>query len=164
MLTTKRCLLSIIQESDYENVKRLYINEHVRSYLGGTTDDEQSLRIKYFEIINKSNEDSSSYWIVKMSESKEFIGLISLDEYYDGGNIEVSYQFLPEYWGVGLATEVISRLIEYAFNELGIQKLVAETQTANIRSCKLLEKVGMIMEKRIIRFGAEQAVYSIQRL
>jgi [ribosomal protein S5]-alanine N-acetyltransferase len=54
-------------------------------------------------------------------------------------------------------------LIEYAFNELGIQKLVAETQTANIRSCKLLEKVGMIMEQRIIRFGAEQAVYSIQR-
>lgn len=74
MLTTKRCLLSIIQESDYENVKRLYINEHVRSYLGGTTDDEQSLRIKHFEIINKSNEDSSSYWIVRMSESKEFIG------------------------------------------------------------------------------------------
>jgi [ribosomal protein S5]-alanine N-acetyltransferase len=55
-------------------------------------------------------------------------------------------------------------LIEYAFNELGIQKLVAETQTANIRSCKLLEKVGMIMEQRIIRFGAEQAVYSIQKM
>jgi ribosomal-protein-alanine N-acetyltransferase len=62
-----------------------------------------------------------------------------------------------------LATEVIGKLIDYGLNEYKLHKLVAETQTANIKSCKLLERVGMAMECKIHRFDAEQAVYSIEQ-
>lgn len=41
------------------------------------------------------------------------------------------------------------------------KKLVDETQTANKRSYRLLEKLGMQLERKVIRFGAEQAMYSI---
>lgn len=60
-------------------------------------------------------------------------------------------------------TEVISKIVDFGFNDLGLDEIVAETQTANGASCKLLERVGMTLEAKLHRFGAEQAVYSIKR-
>lgn len=54
-------------------------------------------------------------------------------------------------------------IINYALNELNLSRVVAETQTANTSSCRLLERVGMEIEKISIRFGAEQAIYSISK-
>jgi ribosomal-protein-alanine N-acetyltransferase len=101
--------------------------------------------------------------VTRSLESNEFIGLTSLDKYHDGKNTEVSYEFLPQWWGAGLATEVIGKLINYAFNDLGLHRLVAETQTANNSSCRLLERVGMTVESKLHKFGAEQSLYSIER-
>jgi hypothetical protein len=53
-------------------------------------------------------------------------------------------------------------ILNFALNELDLAKVVAETQTANKSSCRLLERVGMEWERTISRFGAEQAIYSVQ--
>ena len=44
------------------------------------------------------------------------------------------------------------------------KKIYAETQTANIRSRKLLEKLGYIAESELIRYGAKQTVYYIDMI
>ncbi|WP_413306207.1 GNAT family N-acetyltransferase [Bacillus sp. 1P10SD] len=91
-----------------------------------------------------------------------FIGMVSLDPHHDGIYYEVSYQLLPNWWGVGYATEVVQVVINFALNELKQPKIIAETQIANIVSCRPLEKLGMKLEGTINRFGAEQAIYSIK--
>ncbi|MNN68748.1 hypothetical protein D3C81_1844810 [compost metagenome] len=53
--------------------------------------------------------------------------------------------------------------MDYAFKELKLSKLVAETQKANKASCRLLTKLGMSIEESIYRFGAEQYIFSISR-
>jgi len=40
---------------------------------------------------------------------------------------------------------------------------VAETQSANKASCKLLEKLGMNLKQIVQRFGAEQSIYCIEK-
>jgi ribosomal-protein-alanine N-acetyltransferase len=75
--------------------------------------------------------------------------------------MEVSYQLLPQWWRQGYATEVVQKIIQHAFADLALTKVVAETQTANIASCRLLEKVGMLREETLERFGAEQGIFSI---
>jgi len=162
-MKTKRCSLNLIHENDFHEVKQLYLNDRVRYYLGGIINDEKSLRNRFSTMLDDSKNNDSKYWIVRLLEKNEFIGLISFDKHHDGINIEISYQFLPKFWGKGLAEETLRTMIEYAFGELGIKKLVAETQTANFKSCKLLEKLGMTIEERLIRFDAEQFIYSIQK-
>ncbi|NOU71295.1 GNAT family N-acetyltransferase [Paenibacillus sp. LMG 31458] len=71
----------------------------------------------------------------------EFIGLVSLDKHVDGGT-EVSYEFLPTWWRSGYATEVLSQVINFSFNELELSRVIAETQTANAPSCRLLEQLN----------------------
>ncbi|MEK4237508.1 GNAT family N-acetyltransferase [Paenibacillus sp. FSL H7-0714] len=161
MIETKRCRLIGLQEIDFEDLKKLYSNHQVRKYLGGATDDEILLRNKFNDVLKNSTD--AYYWVIRSINDNQFIGLVTLTKYHDGLNIEVSYQFLPEWWGSGLATEVIKTIIEYSFNELGLSRLVAETQTANIASCRLLERVGMKLECKLYRFNAEQSFYSIKR-
>ena len=88
--------------------------------------------------------------------------LDAYNPHHDGVYLEISYQLLPNWWGAGYATEVVQVIINFALIELNLSKVIAETQTANTSSCKLLENLGMKLERTISRFGAEQAIYSIK--
>lgn len=160
ILETNRCKIIKLQKNDYEDVRELYFDEDVRRFLGGVCSTE-----RFDENFNDMvfSEDGSFYWIVRLRESNKFIGLVSLDKHHEGLDTEVSYQFKPLWWGHGYAEEVIRRIIDYAFYELILGKLVAETQSSNIASCKLLKKVGMSLEQVVKRFNVEQYIFSISR-
>ena len=59
---------------------------------------------------------------------------------------EIYYNILPEFWGKGFATEVGKALVKFGFKELKLHKVEAGVQTENIRSIKVLEKLGMTRE------------------
>ena len=155
-----RCRLDYLQKNDYEHVKKLYTNEDVRKYLGGIIPETHTLN-KFLETLDRANANHSFYWVVTLKEDEQFIGLVSLENHKDGLHMEVSYEFLTYSWGKGYAEEVIRWLLQFAFKELKQSKIIAETQTANLKSCRLLEKVGMKAEQTLSRYGAEQVIYSI---
>ncbi len=157
MIKTKRCVLKRLTEDDRGNIKRLYQNIRVRKYLGGIVNDAEFF--KRFQTMYGSEAD---YFVVKLQNTEQFVGLISLCKYYDGVNIEVSYQILPEFWGRGLASEALQAVLEFAFTDLGLKKIYAETQTANHYSCLLLEKVGFSLSANIRRFNEDQSVFVIE--
>ncbi len=159
LFETERCFMNTFQQSDYMDVKKLYVNQEVRKFLGGTR-QENSIELVLNDMLNSGTD--SMYWVVREKHTDDFIGLVSLDPHHDGDYLEISYQLLPNWWGKGYASEVVQLLIHYALNELNLSKVIAETQTANTSSCKLLERLGMELERTISRFGAEQAIYSIQ--
>lgn len=158
LFETERCFMNTFQKSDYMDVKKLYVNQKVRKYLGGTRQDN-SIEQVLDDMLNSGTD--SIYWVVREKHTEDFIGLVSLDPHHDGVYLEISYQLLPNWWGKGYASEAVQLLIHYALNELNLSKVIAETQTANTSSCKLLERLGMELERTISRFGAEQAIYSI---
>lgn len=62
---------------------------------------------------------------------------------------------------MGYGKEVVSAVVQYAFQNLHLTKVVAETQAANTRSCHLLESIGMKKETTVERFGEQQIIYAI---
>lgn len=64
--------------------------------------------------------------------------------------------------GAGYATEAVQEMINYAFNELKLPKVIAVTQMANIPSLNLLKRLHMELVQTYQRFGAEQGIYSIE--
>ncbi len=55
---------------------------------------------------------------------------------------EVSYFVHPAYWGLGLATELVTAALELAFRELGLAEVGAFTKPENRGSSRVLEKTG----------------------
>ncbi len=57
--------------------------------------------------------------------------------------VEIGWRLAAEHWGRGLATEGAREIVRHAFQVLGLQELVSFTVPANIRSRRVMEKLGM---------------------
>jgi [ribosomal protein S5]-alanine N-acetyltransferase len=55
--------------------------------------------------------------------------------------------FLKEHWGKGYATEAAQGLIDFAFNELKLRRILAWTEYENENSMAVMRRLGMTIEK-----------------
>lgn len=159
-LASPRLLLTPFQPEDVVPFEALYTDEQVRRYLGGPRTREQA-RIRFQDYLTSPN--ANRVWAVRLKADNRFIGTVDLQEHHDGIDTEISYLFLPTSWGNGYAGEAVRAILTYAMDELGLSRVIAETQTANLASCRLLERCGMTRERTLTRFGAEQAIYTTQK-
>ena len=96
--------------------------------------------------------------IKNIIKSSVFVGCIILND-----GIELSYMFFPASWGKGLAKEAACASLDYGFNQLNLDKVIAITQEANKNSCCLLESIGMRAIDRFRRFDTVQLLYEITK-
>ncbi len=75
-------------------------------------------------------------------ERAEPCGLCSLLT-IDGNKVRCLYVLLPECRGNGYAIEAMLKLIEYAFTELKIPKIIAYIHPNNTQGWKVAERIGM---------------------
>ena len=113
-----------------------------------------------FAGLRHSMQSADEYpFAVRTSNDNTLIGYAVIAPHHDPKDMEVSYMFFPKFWGCGYASETIKTLIDFCTSELKLNRIVAETQTANNRSCSLLQKLGFQLEDYIVRFGAKQSIY-----
>jgi RimJ/RimL family protein N-acetyltransferase len=60
--------------------------------------------------------------------------------------IEVGYAVKPAYWGLGYATEIAQASLHVAFDDLGLERVIAICRAAHAASRRVLEKCGMTLE------------------
>lgn len=159
-LQTTRCHLTALKKSDLGHMIALRTNEDVRRFLGGPA-TEETITTRFADMLKPKA--STHQWAVRTKKDNAFIGLITLDPHHSGTDLEVSYEFLPQWWGNGYATETIGAVIDHAFNDLNLPRLLAETQMANTASRRLLERLGFALEQTVERFGAQQAIYAFSQ-
>ena len=63
-------------------------------------------------------------------------------------DVDLGYRFLPNFWGMGLATESGRAAIDYARQQLGLQRLVGWVHPDNVASARVLTKLGFSFERR----------------
>ena len=56
--------------------------------------------------------------------------------------VEIGWRFLPAYWGRGIAFNAAQQAEHYAFSVLGLDQLVSFTTETNMRSRKLMARLG----------------------
>ena len=73
----------------------------------------------------------------------EFCGLAEMygfrDEYH---KISIGYRLSEHFWGKGIASEALSMMIDYLYNETDIEIITASTMVENIASARVLRKNG----------------------
>ncbi len=88
-----------------------------------------------------------TYYVTEILGTKEFIGMIGIafQEYNTKFTpaIDIGWRLKRSAWGSGFATEGAKRCLDYAFNELGITKIISVCTINNIKSENVMKKVGM---------------------
>ena len=61
-----------------------------------------------------------------------------------GGDVEIGYSVLPQYRGLGYATEMARALVERARRAAGVRRVLAQTTDDNASSRRVLDKLGFV--------------------
>lgn len=161
-ILTGRLELRPVEQADLSVIFRLMTDPTVREYLGGpAAPDGLALRL------NACVGATTMFSVVRRLDDAVF-GLVVIDpetepDGHAGGDSEVSYQLLPEFWGCGYGRESVSAAVSWAFQNIAPTPLVvvAITQEANRESRRLLEAIGMSQVGRFTEFDAWQVKYSV---
>jgi RimJ/RimL family protein N-acetyltransferase len=86
-------------------------------------------------------------WAAELQEQSRFVGFIGLSvpRFVAAFTpcVEIGWRLSPEYWSLGLATEGACEVVRCAFEDLKLPELVSFTVPANLRSRRVMEKLGM---------------------
>jgi RimJ/RimL family protein N-acetyltransferase len=93
-------------------------------------------------------------WFTFAAELKEtgaLVGHVALSVKKDEPRqAEMGFTFAREHQGRGLAREAAERVLAYAFEDLGLHRVVAVADCDNARSVALLERLGMRREAHLV--------------
>lgn len=151
-LLTERLSLLLVKRSDLADIHELHSLPETDKYntLGIPEDIEQTSRILTSWISKCKASVCPEYtFSIREKLTGSFIGLIALKCGNPKFRIgEAWYKLHVHHWRKGFATEALSRVLAFGFNELKLHRIEAGCAVDNTGSIKVLEKVGMLKEGR----------------
>jgi RimJ/RimL family protein N-acetyltransferase len=90
---------------------------------------------------------SFGLWAVEIPGGVPFIGYVGLAEPGFSAHFtpchEIGWRLARPHWGMGYASEAAAAVRDFAFEALGLEALVSFTIPANLRSRRVMERIGM---------------------
>lgn len=108
------------------------------------------------DLINKFkrniSENGFDLFACQLRENGEFIGWVGFHkidfEAHFTPAVEIGWRLASKYWGNGYATEAALACLKVGFDEFGLDEIVSFTVPNNLRSRKVMEKIGMTRDLR----------------
>jgi RimJ/RimL family protein N-acetyltransferase len=87
------------------------------------------------------------FWAVEVPGIADFIGFVGLSvpafEAHFTPCVEIGWRLARDHWGHGYATEAARAALEFGFGEVALDEIVSFTATVNLRSRRVMERIGM---------------------
>ena len=129
--------------SDAELWQKWDTDPEVLAYMPEPFNEFQSMEKQYAYIEECARDATGWYWSIETKDGVT-IGTVALTEFsrYHGVTDLGIVIGDKNYWGRGVATEVIVALLDYAFDHLNIFRIGAEVEEGNAPMMKVLKKAG----------------------
>lgn len=86
-------------------------------------------------------------------QTEKVIGFCGPKFLPDRREVELGYRFLPDFWGMGLATESARAILVYAREVLRVKRLIALIHPENTASARVVGKLGFALEGKTPESG-----------
>lgn len=147
-LTTSRLILRRMQPSDYLDMYEYASREEVTKYLLWSPHESKEYTYRYLRSVQDLYKRGAFFdWALVLKQTGKMIGscgFTTLDP--DHLRAEIGYVLNPRYWGQGIASEAVSSVIVYAFEELGANRVEAHFMVENKPSLRVMERCGLTFE------------------
>jgi RimJ/RimL family protein N-acetyltransferase len=109
--------------------------------------------------LRHQSEHGYGLFTVVLKGTGEVIGDCGLEQMDIGA--ELGYDLRSDQWNQALATEAATAVRDYAFETLGLPRLVSLIRVGNEASRRVAEKVGMSLERRSERHGVDYWIFAL---
>jgi RimJ/RimL family protein N-acetyltransferase len=139
-------LLRRWRESDLDVFAEMNRDPRVMEYFPSTMSREESdagaARIRaHFDA------RGFGFWAVEVPDRAPFIGFTGLAvprfEAHFTPCVEIGWRLAHAHWGQGYATEAARAALAFGFVTLGLHEIVSFTAVSNVRSRRVMEKIGL---------------------
>lgn len=147
-LETERLYLRPFTEADAEDLFALQSNAHVLRYWDSPPWVERSSVAKFLAGCEKMAEAGSGARLaMERKFDQTFVGWCTFNSWNPVfRSASLGYCLTEASWGHGYATEAARVLLQWAFDTLDLNRVQAETDTRNLGSARVLEKLGFVRE------------------
>ncbi|MEX2185293.1 MAG: GNAT family N-acetyltransferase [Pirellulales bacterium] len=159
---TERLVLRRIDHDDLDFFAALFADPEVMRFsMGVRTRDESR------EWIDRA---AASYvangygpWCVVRKSDGGAIGFCGLvDQTIDGAaEVEIGYRLAESHWGQGYAPEAAAAVRDLAIGQFGLSRVIALVDPLNVRSIRVVEKIGMDWSMQTLKWHRRLRVYSV---
>jgi len=167
-LMTERLVLRPLTEGDLDFIFSLFSDPETNRYSSSddlaTPEDARGMYEGYL----RPGFPSHFRLAAELRDTGEAVGTLGFYRYSerDRGAV-LGYDLLRTHWGRGYMAEAVEALLVYGFGELGFNRVEATVDPLNLRSVKLLVRLGFTLEgcmreKYVYKGGVhDEAVYSL---
>ena len=153
-ITTKRLLLRRFQDSDLEPFRAYRFDPEIARYQGWDSCSRQEV-IDFIQEQQSVQPGTPGQWFqlaIELRETGELVGDCGLHTHKDDARqADIGYTLARPFHGRGYATETVSRLLDYAFEDLAMHRIVGVVDCENSASVALLERLGLRREGHFIQ-------------
>jgi len=141
-LATPKLQLRALETHDWEEISYLRSDVQMNQYVSRSSARNKKEALAFIYKIQKGIRNKEIlYWSICYKDKPKMIGSICLWHFSkDGTTAEVGYDLATNAQGKGIMDEALKRLIDHAFNQLGLKKIEAFTHKDNAKSLALLKR------------------------
>lgn len=148
VLETDRLLLKKILPENAEDMYEYSSDSEVTKYLTWSCHSSVKETERYIKLLQrKYTQGVFTDWGLIHKESGKFIGTCGFTSFdYQNNTAEIGYVLARPYWGMGLAAEAARCVMEFGFENFGLDGYCAKCMEGNDASMRVMQKVSMSFE------------------
>ena len=165
MIETERLILRQMREDDAEDLLGIFSDPIAMQYFGVIFD---RARMDQWVRSNLDHQDKYGFSLfsVVLKDNGEVIGDCGLEtDEIDGKlTVGIGFDFRRAYWGNGYATEAAIAVLKYGFAQFDFDSIYGWIDPENAPSQRVAERIGMTVDRFVIRGSKKYALYRISRV
>ena len=164
MLETERLVLRPLSADEVDTLHRISNEPNVRLHLW---DNEQVSQATVKDLIAQSDrmlsEEKIGVFGVRMRGREDLLGFCGFVRLEGMQEAELWYELTQKVWGRGIATEAAWACVQYAFEEVDMERVIAGADAPNSASLRVIEKLGMSYLGNINPSSPEEPYFVLYR-
>jgi RimJ/RimL family protein N-acetyltransferase len=148
ILRTERITLVPLADEHLELEVELDSDPEVMRHLLGRASTREEVEASHARRLAAAQRvDGLGFWIGLVDDA--FVGWWTLqpahgpDQPDDPGVADLGYRLMRRQWRKGLASEGARELVRYGFDEIGLDRIIAQTMAVNAGSRAVMERIGL---------------------
>ena len=149
MMETRRTNLTLLKESDFDEILLMFNEPDTFKYIKGLRDKSTKEYLDYLNTkMNEIDTNTGTYWICRLKDTDEFIGCINLTPIpKDKNKIQIGWQIREKFHRKGIGSECAEKVLRYGLEEVNLKTIYGVFVKVNIASKRILEKLGFSLNE-----------------
>ncbi|MGH2697650.1 MAG: GNAT family N-acetyltransferase [Actinomycetota bacterium] len=163
VLETSRLQLRRYTLEDLDDRVAMFADEETMRYNPRTKTRDETIEWIEWNLRSYAKE-GFGLWVIELKPDGEFLGECGLvmQEVEGRREVELGYSVKRQFWRRGIAKEAAAAVRDYAFSQIGLDRLISIIHPANVASQRVAESIGMSLEKRVDQWGRPHLIYALE--